>query len=109
MNQVIAVSIGLACLFGMALGYLTAYVRQSHTVKKLRKHNSELMAELRDGTTVTESQLTEYKRVIQEHLKLNEEQNNVVAYIRDNDPTVLGKYSSFSSMVIGLIEQLRKS
>lgn len=96
-------AVGLICvLLGMAIGQKYA----DNTIKRLRKHNSEMMTELRDGTTVTETQLTEFRRITQEHLKLNEEQNNVITYIRD-DPyfkQYLGKHDSFSQLLLAILK-----
>ena len=95
----------VVCL-GYIAGYTHRFLLDRYTITKLRKHNSELMKELAEGTTVERSQLAEYKRVVQEHLKLNEEQNNITVYIRNNFPEILdGRFSSFSQMVIGLLKR----
>lgn len=94
----------------LSLGYITGYTHRYNlaksTITRLRKHNSEMMTELRDGTTITQSQLDEFKRVVQEHLKLNEEQNNIIKYICNDSyykRFLDGRYPSFSKLIIGLL------
>lgn len=75
-------------------------------VKKLTKSNSSLIADLNTGLTITTSQRDEYNRIVQEHKVLNEQQNEVVAFIRENFPSYTsGQFNSFSELVIGTIKR----
>lgn len=74
-------------------------------VDKLTKANSSLIADLNTGLTLTPQQRDDNARIVQEHIKLNEEQNNVIVYIRDNHKEYLdGRFTSFSQLVIALIK-----
>lgn len=74
-------------------------------VKKLTKSNSSLIADLNTGLTITTSQRDEYNRIVQEHKVLNEQQNEVMVYLRNYFPTMLdGRYSSFSTLVIAILK-----
>jgi hypothetical protein len=74
----------------------------------LTKSNKELMEEMRTGHLVSLSQLTEFTRITQEHAKLNDQQNAIVVFLRDNFPGVGdGKYAGmqFSEMVVAIIRE----
>ena len=74
----------------------------------LTKSNKELMEEMKSGHSISPSQLVEFTRITQEHAKLNDQQNAVTVFLRDNFPSVgAGKYAGmqFSEMVIAILRE----
>ena len=85
--------------------YFAGRQHMKDRVKKLTKANSSLIADLNTGLTITVSQRDEYNRIVQEHKVLNEQQNEVMVYLRNYFPTMLdGRYSSFSALVIAILK-----
>jgi hypothetical protein len=97
---------GFICaVVGLVVGTCYGVIGSKSTIKKLRKSNSSLIADLSTGLTITTSQRDEYNRIVQEHKVLNEEQNNIIVYLRDSVPTMLdGRYNSFSTLVIAILK-----
>lgn len=98
----------LGCFLCWAIGHFFQKQRDERTIKALRKVNNELLAEQREGKYVSPSQLAEFIRITQEHAKLNDQQNAIVVFLRDNFPSVgAGKYAGmqFSEMVIAILRE----
>lgn len=96
---------GFVCtVVGLVIGTCYGVIGSKSTIKKLRKSNSSLMADLSTGLTITTSQRDEYNRIVQEHKVLNEQQNEVVVYIRNNYPQMLTGHPSFSALVIATLK-----
>lgn len=85
--------------------YFAGRQHMKDRVKKLTKANSSLIADLNTGLTITTYQRDEYNRIVQEHKVLNEQQNEIIVYLRDYLPTMLDwRYSSFSALVIAILK-----
>ena len=95
----------------LSLGLIIGLLINSSTIAKLRKSNSELMAEQRDGVAVSPSQLAEFKRIVAEHTVLNEEQNRLITYLRNTFPGVAtGQYAgmNITQMVMTIIREVKE-
>ena len=96
----------LAFALWAAVLYFAGRQHMKDRVKKLTKANSSLIADIKNGLTITVSQRDEYNRIVQDHKVLNEQQNEVVAFIRENFPSYTsGQFNSFSELVIGTIKR----
>ena len=97
--------LALAFALWATVFYFTGRQHMKDRVKKLTKANSSLIADIKNGLTITVSQRDEYNRIVQEHKVLNEQQNEVMVYLRNYFPTMLdGRYSSFSALVIAILK-----
>ena len=75
---------------------------------RLTESNKELMDEAKNNHSMDASQLAEFTRITQEHAKLNDQQNAITVFLRDNFPGVkAGKYAGmqFSEMVVAIIRE----
>ena len=90
---------------GSGVGLFIGWHYNKTVIKALRQSNSSLIADLNTGLTITTSQRDEYNRIVQEHKVLNEQQNEIIVYLRYRFPTMLdGRYSSFSALVIAILK-----
>ena len=97
--------LALAFVMWAIVFYFAGRQHMKDRVKKLTKANSSLIADIKNGLTITVSQRDEYNRIVQEHKVLNEQQNEVMVYLRNYFPTMLdGRYSSFSTLVIAILK-----
>lgn len=98
--------LALAFVMWAIVFYFAGRQHMKDRVKKLTKANSSLIADLNTGLTITTSQRDEYNRIVQEHKVLNEQQNEVVAFLRDNFRYLMnGQFNSFSQLVIGVVKR----
>lgn len=107
MGLTIIIIIG-TLLIGFGVGCHYAVSKFKKAIETLTKSNRELMAEQKEGKSISPSQLAEFTRITQEHAKLNNQQNAIVVFLRDNFPGVTaGKYAGMqlSEMVIAIIRE----
>jgi hypothetical protein len=87
-----------------------ALLESQRRVEELTKSNKELMEDMKACIQISPSQLVEFTRITQEHAKLNDQQNAITVFLRDNFPGVkAGKYAGmqFSEMVVAIIRESR--